>query len=633
MTPDDKLTTWLRRAFWPVLLAICAAMVFWRLQYVNGLGEDFDEGVYLMEGRLLNAGYPLYSETFSVTPPGFILLMSLAFKLLGTTAPAGRSVVLLFGAAGLICTALLGRREGGEPVGLLAAALLAVSPYYFYYEGVGMGEIPALTLASAALLLAWRYYDEGSRWPLFLAGLLIAASMLLKMLCLYAPVIVGGMVLLRRRGEGPAELGKDLAAWGLGLVAPVALMPLLFDWRAMYDQVIAVRWQARDAYPWQLSQNLSQLVEFAGSNSHYFALAAWGSLAALAEGYRREVRFALAWFSLALANTLVHTPLWLHHLVILLPPLTVLAGVGLKVAGGLLAARRFAPRQVAVLGGTALALGYYLSGLPQMVNLDVTVVPRPPEQHEQEAIRFMQEIAAPDEFILGDDPMLIFYAGRLLLPAASDTSLLTIKSGRYDLERLAALTGRYDVQTVVLWRERLAWVPGYRDWVEAHYLARRDFGSTHSIFYGRRLDSAASIERRSDVRLGDDVRLLGYKVNGDAPLKAGDLLSLTLYWQAESRVEEDYTVFVHLVGPDGQVWAQKDNPPVRGLYPTHLWAKGEIVTDRYDLLPGSDAPAGKYQLLVGMYRPQTLQRLPLSGPDGTPQGDAITLSTVTLERR
>jgi hypothetical protein len=297
-----------------------------------------------------------------------------------------------------------------------------------------------------------------------------------------------------------------------------------------------------------------------------------------------------------------------------------------------IAARRFAPHRVAFLALTALALGYYLSRLPWMIELNNTVVPQPPARHEQEAMQFLQQVTAPGEFILGDDPMLIFHAERLILPAASDTSLLTIKAGRYDLERLAALSERYDVQTVALWSERLAWVPGYRDWVEEHYLVRRDFGATHAIFYGRRLDSGASIERRMETYLGDEVQLLGYKVNDGASGRAGELLSLTLYWRAAAPIAEDYTVFVHLAGPDGRLWAQQDNPPVRGLYPTHLWGEGEIIADRYDLRPGADAPAGTYQLLVGMYRPETLQRLPLRGPDGTPQGDAVKLSTITLER-
>jgi hypothetical protein len=43
---------------------------------------------------------------------------------------------------------------------------------------------------------------------------------------------------------------------------------------------------------------------------------------------------------------------------------------------------------------------------------------------------------------------------------------------------------------------------------------------------------------------------------------------------------------------------------------------GEVLADRYTLKIGSTAPAGQYQLAVGLYDPQTEERLAVFGPDG-----------------
>ncbi len=49
-----------------------------------------------------------------------------------------------------------------------------------------------------------------------------------------------------------------------------------------------------------------------------------------------------------------------------------------------------------------------------------------------------------------------------------------------------------------------------------------------------------------EADFGGEIRLLGYEM-GEA--RAGQPFSLTLYWQALREMEEDYTVFVHLLDP------------------------------------------------------------------------------------
>jgi 4-amino-4-deoxy-L-arabinose transferase-like glycosyltransferase len=115
------------------------------------------------------------------------------------------------------------------------------------------------------------------------------------------------------------------------------------------------------------------------------------------------------------------------------------------------------------------------------------------------------------------------------------------------------------------------------------------------------------IEHPMTAELDSQVRFLGYNLEGD--LQSGGGLHLTLFWQALAEMDENYTVFTHLIGEKGDVWGQKDNQPVDGFYPTGRWAAGEIVRDQYDLTISSDAQPGLYRIAVGMYRAKTGERL------------------------
>ena len=78
-------------------------------------------------------------------------------------------------------------------------------------------------------------------------------------------------------------------------------------------------------------------------------------------------------------------------------------------------------------------------------------------------------------------------------------------------------------------------------------------------------------------------------------------------------MEEDYTVFVHMLDEDGQRVTQHDAWPQAGNFPTSLWVAGEYVADDYAFV--DDLAPGRYDILVGFYLASTGQRLIL--PDGT----------------
>jgi hypothetical protein len=88
-------------------------------------------------------------------------------------------------------------------------------------------------------------------------------------------------------------------------------------------------------------------------------------------------------------------------------------------------------------------------------------------------------------------------------------------------------------------------------------------------------------------------------------------LGLVLYWQPLSPLPYDYTIFVHLRDGAGHNVAQADHQPLAPVYPPTLWPIGQIIRERSVLTLPEEVPAGSYSLWVGLYRLDTLERLPI----------------------
>jgi hypothetical protein len=120
-----------------------------------------------------------------------------------------------------------------------------------------------------------------------------------------------------------------------------------------------------------------------------------------------------------------------------------------------------------------------------------------------------------------------------------------------------------------------------------------------------------SPQHRLDARVGDAVRVLGYDLT-----REGERIDLQVYWRAERAMPEDYTVFVHLIGPQNPttaspVWAQDDAQPGHGTFPTSRWLAGETIIDRYAIRLPTGAPPAAYHFEIGMYLLSTGGRLPV----------------------
>jgi hypothetical protein len=137
--------------------------------------------------------------------------------------------------------------------------------------------------------------------------------------------------------------------------------------------------------------------------------------------------------------------------------------------------------------------------------------------------------------------------------------------------------------------------------------------------------------RPASISFGNQIHLVGFDLSSTQDTSTGTTYTLTLYWQALNPVDDDYKVFVHLVGPDGTIASQDDAPPGGLFFPTSAWLPGETVVSSHTLSLKAGVTPGGYRLLVGLYHPVSGERLPAVDAAGQPLGDAVRLTVIPIK--
>lgn len=141
---------------------------------------------------------------------------------------------------------------------------------------------------------------------------------------------------------------------------------------------------------------------------------------------------------------------------------------------------------------------------------------------------------------------------------------------------------------------------------------------------------ADSLPNPVQQNFGNLIELAGYEMDHRA-LRPGETLHLTLYWRARRPIGNNYAVFTHVRGEGETLWAGQDAWPQQGNAPTALWAVGQIITDTYDLTLKPDTPPGQYNVEVGLYGAESMQRLRLFNTEEYPtDADFVFLSQIRV---
>ncbi len=661
-------------AFFPALLLIlllAAGLRFYRLD-----AQSFwsDEGNAI---RAAQRTIPLViaAARGDIHPPGYYLLLHFWRIPTGDSEFAVRALSVYIGLLTVALTGRLGRRMLGTGVGVGAAFLAAVSPLAVYYsqEARMYGLLGLLAVASTDLL--WGLLRH-PRLPTGLLYVLVAAAGLyvhysFPFILVAHNLLVFGWWGLRagnrwrggarssppednRRGcpfgdpaPGPAPGRQPVEA----SVAPVPGgrpqgLPLQM-WLALQVLVVllylpwlpaalrATGWPSAgrgytlEAALLDVFRVLTVGITMEAVPARPVLLGA-GVLLALSLWPRRKVALAVATLALWLLVPLVlifafdlYKPAYLKFLLAVLPPFHILVAAGFHNSVQPLRLSRPVSSFILL---TFCAFTFYAL-LPSLRNLYFN--PAYARDNYRQIAAEIASLGRPGDGIILNAPnqwevFTYYYRGDLpLYPAPYHPTPEQV------VDWLTPILSSHQRLFVLYWGDQEA-DPERR--IEnlladgAYPAWGRWYGRVRVALYGLGpLPEEPQVAVRA--RFGPEVLLHGYAV-GEGPFAPGDVVPVTLFWEAEAPPGR-YKVFLHLMDEGGSLVAQNDAEPRGDLSPTFIWSVGEMVTDRHGVYLPPDLPPGRYWLKAGMYRLDTGERLPLF-LDRTPAGDSLELGEVVV---
>ncbi|RME79137.1 MAG: hypothetical protein D6784_01210 [Chloroflexi bacterium] len=541
--------------------------------------------------------------------------------------------------------------RGSQFVPLLAAGLFALSPEGMVWGGRARMYALATLLVWLTVWLAWRGTAPGPAGTRFrrLALLALLATLLTQFGALLAvPALVAGMVAAGWLARGdrrpwflhPAAL---LDAAGLAVVTAAAVLvkrlgqplgaaPLT---ATQGDELGTELWNTI-AYQTALHFTWPDTVKFLarefGVPHHYWLTLL--ALAGLAVGLtaavlaRQKIRPTFPLFAgLVFGLTILELVTLLEpfrrnprYVVMFLPLFYTAAAAAISALGRLtpLLRRQSLAQPVAAVG--------LLIVLVTLGRDDLRVAAVTPEPAYEQAFAWLRPRLGPDDAILTmNTPAAGLYLDRVdgfAVQQDADQFLLTGSGAAVDRWLGVPWVGSAADFAAVLNNRPTAWfiidtirLPVYfrGDWLAlVRTQMEQVWASDNALIFRTRDDRTPTPTRPDhplDARLGDTIRLEGYTLTRSPSPPA---LHLTLFWRPTASIDTDYTKFIHLRNADGVTVAQHDSQPLGGLYPTSRWQAGETVIDPVVIPLPPDLPPGQYRIFTGLYRLDTLERLPVT---------------------
>ena len=484
MTRFDCAPPWLVRA---AIVAAIAAVALWVHLYEFGDAAQYDAGLFLAIGKLLQRDLLLYRDLWDTKPPGIYLYQSAVFTLLPTEVWSLRLADYLLYVAGGVLFYRLCALEAGRELGVVASAVWL---YWAHHPDFNMGgfytEEYSAIAAVAAVAAAAHYWRAGRlRW-VAASGVGAAAAVLFKHPG--AACVVPAVVLISGR-----RASRALPLFGFAAVLPLLLVVAYF-WRhhavdALLDcQLFHLLAQhvvtepgaaAAGARARQLAQQLATPLV---AHPLYFIPAAIGVAVVVLRPNRLRIA-ALSWLAADIVLLALQRYYFEHYFIQLFPSLILLSAIGAAAVLQARASDRMAVRVARVaLGACAIALA-----VPALANVvaqrhplvaanwfvlvhDRTAWPRQPGSAFETVLgRYLREHTAPDDrvFIVESGSVVAAYWTADRLPASRYIFATQVEASvDRQREQLAELNRSRPAYVVVVDRP----VPPYLSgWLEPNY--------------------------------------------------------------------------------------------------------------------------------------------------------------------
>lgn len=465
-------------------ILVLAALALYAINFGVIQQGDPDEGVYLSAARLLNLGYP-YSDFFLDQFALFPSLIASAFRIGGDNLASARALMLVFAGVGLLGITRLTRAVSVRWVAAAALVLTAVHPYYLALARYTMGEIPALAFMVWALVLVATWNVHGSRLRLVGAGALFAASLLIKplLICFALPLVVWIVSPYIQVEEKHARIQwRSLAQALLLLIGPMLVVALFFV-------NLDVGNQFRGTVLFHLDEIAvhGPLFEVRAESARAFFVSSFGwwglFLIGAVSMLRRSPRFpaALLVSELGTFLLLLQLPPFPHHYTLLVPILCLFAALGVQTSVQWLGravdflknGRSGLSGQILVTACLALfALSALVWAIPQ-IELENRLILLRARRDKDAVVEFVRQHTQPRDFVLSDDPIVVFLANRAFPPSALNLAYASsFQIDPYSLDRLDLTMKKYPLRQVVVAGTYHS-VPALLHWVQQHFSKHR----------------------------------------------------------------------------------------------------------------------------------------------------------------
>lgn len=363
-----------------------------------------------------------------------------------------------------------------------------------------MADVPAMTCLVWSLVCVFSFQKNHRRFWIALSGLCAGASLLLK------PFVVGFIVTIAivllaertRRENGrlkfdPAILADAVifSAFAIGIALPfINLLQPIEEFR----RTVGFHLHERNWLMTRVDDRWRGLYEFIRLNVPPTVLAIAG-IAAL----RPLSTSIMALIAGGLVTTaiLLEMPPWIHHYVLILPPLVIFSVLGFE--RGLVAFKRFitqlrtahrlhfAGNWAAILFATAVLIS--LIDLPWLFRFDRRAR-FPTAFRVDEVVQYAQQNFRADEYLLSDDPLVLYLAGRLMPPAAINFSYGDVlKFDPASFTRFEQIV-RDNHVTGVITTTRYPRNPRLMSWIEKTFPTSAEFGANRPNELTARIYSA-----------------------------------------------------------------------------------------------------------------------------------------------
>lgn len=624
---------------------------------LTGLGDHTDisdEGIRGVQLRLLAAGYKPVSEIYASQGPLSLWLFAPAVALFGPEIVVARLTAVASSLLVLAASVWIARLAAGPIAGLAAGAVLALSPVFLDNSRLALVEVPSIAPTVLGLVGILQFRRSGRRGWLIASAVLMAIGALAKPMAAVAGLPALLLILAPRIeswGE-PAlaarECRRRLVDFGVfaatGLLVCVAVV-LAVGPATLYEQVVAYRLGARAVRGWDLATNVNLV-------STQLRLHGWGVLLAAVVGVAsvclRGGWIGLAcvgWLAGALAALLVYSPLWEKHVTYTLPPLAILAGVGISSVA-LLASRNLEWRRLTPGLSAAVALMLVASHLPTLAAGTRAIVYRHAGSdlaRYADDLEIVKAATAPGEFVVVDDAYLAMLTGRLTPPFLADLSWNRILARALTAEQAIAETRRHDTKIVILQDDHLGQVQRYLTWADREYVLVKSYVQRRPARF-RRVYAAPSVDLgvvrdalRATLAVPTDVRigpaaLLGYDLERPE-IKPGSRVDLTLMFESLQNRAPEHALVTRLRDRSGETAWEGEWKVGDGGQELHTWRAGGWQSQTLRLLI-DDVPEGSYTLTIALQRPNgNAARVEArSGARAWGSGDEVDLGEVLVVR-